>query len=139
MATLSASAPSVPAARADRRGVLSSVIVPVATAIALGALALLVLLTPWSVHVALASGGSAAALGAPDEVLYRLSDETVHDLVLGGDFAVVAPDGSTIYTPAEVAHLENARVALYAFLALAVVMAGAVALAARIPNQRGRW
>jgi hypothetical protein len=124
MATVSASVPSVPA-RAEPRGALASLVLPLATAISLLGIALLVMLTPWSVHIALDSGGSAAALGTSADVTHRLSDETVRDLVLGGDFAVVA-DGGALYTPAEVGHLGNARLVLYAFLVVAAACAAIV-------------
>ena len=125
MATLSASVPSV---RTGPRGALSSLIVPLATAIALMGLALLVMLTPWSVHIALDTAGSAATLGTSADVARRLSDETVRDLVLGGDFGVVA-GGVPFYTPAEVGHLGNARLVLYAFLVVAAA-SGAIVLSA---------
>jgi hypothetical protein len=44
-----------------------------------------------------------------------------------------------VVTAATSAAAEPAAANTVAFLALAVVMGGAVVLAMRIPNQRGRW
>jgi hypothetical protein len=86
------------------------------------AVALMLLMLPLWVHTAIdASGGTVPGGTAPDA--HRVSDETVRQLVFGGDFAITAPDGSAMYTADEAGHLADVRVVLYLFLALALLSA----------------
>jgi integral membrane protein (TIGR01906 family) len=120
MTALGASSAPVSAIR-SRRLSLTSILVPTATAVALLAVALLPLLTPWFMHPALDAGGSAAWLGTTSQATYQLSDSTVHDLVAGGNFALSAPGGGPFYTADEASHMRDARALLYAFLALGLL------------------
>ena len=141
MATLSAPAPSVPAAevRTDRTAV-SAFLLPGATVIALLAVALLLTMTPWSVHLLLDAAGTPHLMTAAPEETYRLSDETVDDLLFGGDFAITAPGGGPMYDASEIAHLQDARTLLYGFLALAIVsVLGIIAVARRSADGRSVW
>ena len=99
-------------------------VVSVATALTLLALALLPLLTPLFIHPALDASGSASLLGLSSDQVHRLSDQSVSELVIGpGTFAFAAPDGTPFYQPDEAAHLRDARVLLYLFLAAAAISA----------------
>ncbi len=134
-------ASSAPAsAIGSRRLSLTSILVPAATAITILAIALLPLLTPWFIHLALEAADSAAWLGTTSQATHQLSDATVHDLVAGGDFAVTAPGGGPLFTTAEAAHMRDARMLLYAFLALALLSAAlVVANLAMNRDRAGAW
>jgi len=139
MTALGASSAPVSAVR-SRRLALTSILVPAATAVALLAVALLPLLTPWFMHPALDAGGSAAWLGTTSQTTYQLSDATVHDLVAGGDFALTAPGGGSFYTVAEAAHMRDARALLYAFVALGLLSAVLVVANVAVGRDRaGAW
>lgn len=139
MTALGASSAPV-SAIGSRRLSVTSILVPTATAVALLAISLLPLLTPWFMHPALDAGQSAAWLGTTPQTAYQLSDATVHDLVVGGGFALTAPGGGAFYTAAEAAHMRDARTLLYAFLALAV-LSGVLVMAnlAFGRNRSGAW
>jgi integral membrane protein (TIGR01906 family) len=91
-------------------------------------------------HFAL-SATSLDAIDSPDWLL-TISDRTVHDLLLGGDFYVPLAGRTvdTFYTPDEVAHLMDARAVLYLFVALAVAsLVLIVATLIHRPNDARRW
>lgn len=91
------------------------------------AIALLLLMTPIWMHFAI----SAAALPGIQPSLTPLSDRTVFELLFGpGTFSAFAPD--------EAAHLRDARVVLYGFLALAIGSASLIvwSIARRGADQR---
>ncbi len=115
------------------------VTLPLATAIVLLAVPLLVLLTPLWVHAALdVAGGSVA--GGDRAAAHAASDATVGQLVLGGSFDVAAPDGSPLYTAEERGHMRDVRLVLYGFLALGAASAAIVAYAAtRYSTERATW
>jgi integral membrane protein (TIGR01906 family) len=140
MTALGASSAPVSAIR-SRRLSLTSILVPAATAVAILALALLPLLTPWFMHPALDAADSAAWLGITPDQVYGLSDRTVHDLVFTGDFHLAPPiprypAGSSFYTNPEILHMRDARTLLYAFLGLAVL--SVALLAASVARARDR-
>jgi hypothetical protein len=101
------------------------------------AVALLLLLEPFYIHAALDASGSAAILGVTPGEAHRLSDETVAELFVGpGTFAeqwrIACPGGPAtsclatgqrFYDPAEVRHLQDVRLVLWAFLWLAAAAA----------------
>lgn len=93
-------------------------------------LAVLPLLTPWFVHVALDAAGSAAVLGVAADQAHALSDRSVEELVVGpGDFDLVGPDGTPFYDDAERGHLQDARTLLWLLLiagGLAIMLIGAI-------------
>ena len=84
---------------------------------------MLPLLTPWFVHAALDAAGSAERLGLTDAQAHALSDRSVEQLVLGGDFAIEDPDGEPFYDADERSHLGDARLLLGVLL-----VAGGVSL-----------
>lgn len=96
------------------------------------AIALLLLMTPLWMHFALtASGGTAAA--ATPELAFRLSDQTVSQLLFG-------PPTFESYYEDQAAHLRDAHFVLRGFLALA--LASAVLLAWRVwraPRDPRTW
>ncbi len=98
--------------------------------ILLVAVPLLLLLTPVWVHLAIDISGGTVPGGSPADA-HRISDATVRDLLLGGSFAMTAPDGSAMYTADEAAHMADVRVVLYGFLALAVLSAAVLVGALR--------
>jgi hypothetical protein len=90
-------------------------VLALATAVSLLALALVLLLTPAWTHWAISAAGGTRAATSPGEVL-ALSDRTIAELLVGpGTFVDFRPD--------EAAHLRDARLALWSFLALAGVSA----------------
>jgi hypothetical protein len=118
--TARASAGVVEEAAPERRSVgLLGFLLPSATMVALLGVTLIVLLTPAWVHTAMDLAGGGIPGVAPSAAR-AVSDATVADLLLGGDFSVTLPDGSPAYTPDEASHLRDVRVVLYVFLALAV-------------------
>jgi integral membrane protein (TIGR01906 family) len=139
MTALGASSAPVSAVR-SRRLSLTGVLVPAATAVVLLAVALLPLLTPWFMHPALDAADSAGWLGTTSQTTHQLSDATVHDLVVGGDFALTGPAGGAFFTAAEAAHMRDARTLLYAFLVVGVLSAGLVAANLAISrDRRATW
>jgi hypothetical protein len=99
------------------------------TVLAIIALAVLPLLTPWFIHAALDAAGSAERLGVTAAQAHALSDRSVEELVLGpGTFAIAAPDGTPLYDASERSHLADARTLLGIFLiagGLGIVFIGA--------------
>ena len=84
------------------------------TILAILALALLPLLTPWVMHPTLDAAQSAAWLGTDSGTVHALSDRTVDELLFGpGTFAFPGPDDLPFYVPAEVSHLHDARTLLW--------------------------
>lgn len=89
----------------------------VGTILAILALAVLPLLTPWFMHPALDAAGSAGRLDLARDVVHGLSDRSVHELVLGpATFEFAGPDGQPFYDPDERSHLQDARLLLGLFL-----------------------
>ena len=105
------------------------VLVPVATMLVVGAVALLILFTPFWLHPALDAADFAAWLGMTPQAAHDYSDRTVGDLVFAsGDFAFTAPDGTPFFDEAERAHMRDVRVVLYGFLALSALAAVGLAV-----------
>jgi integral membrane protein (TIGR01906 family) len=103
-------------------------LVPVATMLTIGAVALLLLLTPIYLHPALDAAGAPAWLGMSQQVTHDYSDRTVGDLLFGpGTFEFAAPDGSPFYDASERGHMRDVRVVLYGFLGISAVAAGLLA------------
>ena len=94
---------------------------------------MLPLLTPWFIHRALDAAGSAEILGYAAAEAYEMSDRSVEQLVLGGDFDFSAPDGEPFYDVDERGHLGDARLLLGIFL-----LAGGVSIVA-IGAAYGAW
>ena len=100
------------------------VIVPVATMLTIGAVALLLLFTPLWLHPALDAADSAAWLRMTPQAAHDYSDLTVSDLVFAsGDYDFVAPDGTPFFDASERAHMRDVRVVLYGFLGLSTIAA----------------
>ena len=77
------------------------------------ALAVLPLLTPWFMHTALDAAGSADLLRLTASQTHELSDRSLGELVMGpGEFAFDGPDGQPFYDDAERRHLGDARLLL---------------------------
>ncbi|MEX1344439.1 MAG: DUF1461 domain-containing protein [Candidatus Limnocylindrales bacterium] len=108
----------------------------VATVLAIIALAVLPLLTPWFIHLALDAAGSAELLGLTRAQTHQLSDRSVEQLVLGGDFAFAGPDGRPFYDADERGHLGDARLLLGLFLVAGGI--GLVAIGAALGTWRQR-
>jgi hypothetical protein len=134
-------APSAPIpAVATSRSLAAAVLVPLATIVSILAVALLPLLTPIVMHPLLAAAQADAWLGVTPGIADGLSDATVHDLVLGGAYAVTGPDGRPLYGPDEVAHMVDARTLLWLLLgAAAVSVMGLVARLAAGIDRAGTW
>ena len=105
---------------------------PPAIAVVILAAALLLLMTPLWMHLALTASGGTAAAATPDAAL-QLSDRTVAELFVG-------PGTFSDYAAGEAGHMRDVRLVLLGFLALAV--AGTAFLAWRIrraPSDPGTW
>lgn len=88
-------------------------------AIAIGAVALVILMAPTWMHFALDLSGGSRALATPAQA-YQLSNQTVAELIAGpGTFASFSAD--------EASHMRDVRVVLWAFLGLALASAAVVA------------
>lgn len=106
--------------RTRQRVAVSGVAVSISTALVILAASLLILLQRAYLHPALDAAGSASLLGVAPTEVHRLSDATVVQLVGGpGSFDVRTADGGAFYSTAETAHLRDARLVLYGFLAVA--------------------
>lgn len=100
-------------------GKLASIVVGVATFLAILGIAAVVLVSPPAFHLGLDQAGSADILGLSGSETYRVSDLTVAELVAGpGTFAFSVPEGGPrFYDPSEASHLRDVRVVLAGFLA----------------------
>jgi hypothetical protein len=135
MSTLGASAEMAhDAGRTGVRGVALAVL-PLATAIVLLAVALMLLFAPPWVHFAVDASGGAGWAPSPT-LAHEWSDRTIAELLLGpGTFAISTPGGGALYTADEAAHLRDVRLVLVGFLALALA-AGAL-VGWRLQRHRG--
>jgi integral membrane protein (TIGR01906 family) len=126
---------------APRSGVIATLLVPVGTVVAILALAILPLLTPWFVHAALDYARADAWLRLSPAATHALSDRTVAELVLGpGAFAFVGRDQQPFYDPSEVSHLRDARTLLYLLLGAGLVSSIAIGVPlARRPDRASTW
>ncbi len=101
------------------------------------ALAVLPLLTPWFIHPALDAAGSAERLAMTAAQSHTFSDRSVGELVLGpGAFDFTAPDGRPFYDVDERRHLSDARTLLGIFLIAGGL--GLIAIAALSRVRAGR-
>jgi integral membrane protein (TIGR01906 family) len=108
------------------------ILLSIATALVILAVAFVIVLTPLWTHFALNASGSIAT-GA----FAGLSDQTVGQLVFGGDFRLTA---GPQFTADEVAHMRDARTVLYGFLAASAVAAAFAAfIVSRSPRDPSRW
>jgi hypothetical protein len=106
-------------------------LLPFATALTVLGLALLLLFVPPWVHLAMGLSGGDAWTATP-QLAHELSDRTIAELFAGpGTFALAGPDGRSLYTADEAAHLRDVRLVLYGFLALAAASAVGLAWALR--------
>ncbi len=102
------------------------------------ALAVLPLLTPWFTHPALDAAGSAERLAMTTAQAHTFSDRSIDELVLGpGAFDFTAPDGRTFYDVDERGHLSDARTLLGIFLIAGGLGIIAIATLARVRARRG--
>ena len=127
--------------RTRQRVAVSGVAVSISTALVILAASLLILVQPAYLHPALDAAGSASLLGVAPTEAHRLSDATVAELVAGpGSFDVRTSDGAAVYSPAEVGHLRNVRLVLYAFLAVAgLCLAFLLLRIIRSGSRAGTW
>ena len=89
----------------------------VATIFAIIALAVLPLLTPLFMHLALDASDAAERLGVAAAQVHELSDRSVEELVFGpGSFEFAGPGGEPFYDVDERQHLGDARLLLGLFL-----------------------
>jgi integral membrane protein (TIGR01906 family) len=103
-------------------------LVPIATMLTIGAVALLLLFTPIYLHPALDAASAPTWLGMSGRVTHDYSDRTVAELLFGpATFEFAAPDGSPFYDVSERGHMRDVRVVLYGFLAISAVAAGLLA------------
>ena len=107
-----------------------------ATVFAIIALAVLPLLTPWFIHRALDAAGSAEILGMTQALAHDMSDRTVEQLLLGGDFDFESPAGGAFYDIDERGHLGDARLLLGIFLVLGGI--GIVTIGAALSRWKER-
>ena len=109
---------------------VASAATSISTALAIVGAALLLLLSPAFVHVALDRAGSAPYLGVSASEAHALSDRTISELLLGpGTFDFPRGEaGARFYDDAEASHLRDVRLVLQGFLVTVsvalVVLAG---------------
>lgn len=131
---------AVPAVQTRRRGLVSSdtsgwltrLFVPVALILVIVVTAVLLLMTPLYVHLALDLSGAATNLGMSAAQAQHYSDLTINELLFGpGTFAFAAPDGSVFYSSAERGHMADVRLVLWLFVVIAAVSAILLAMIIR--------
>jgi integral membrane protein (TIGR01906 family) len=116
-------------ARAIAGSLVMGLVVPVATMLAIGLIALAMLLAPWFIHPMLDLAGAPAAVGLTPAQAHEYSDRTVGELLFGpATFDFAAPDGTAFYTADERAHMRDVRVVLFAFVGLALAAKVGVAV-----------
>jgi integral membrane protein (TIGR01906 family) len=127
--------PAARSAVAPRSGGASAILVPLASVLAVLALAILPLLTPWFMHRAIHAAGGDTFTVTP-EMAYEMSDRTVAEMLVGpGTFSFL-----DFYDASEASHLRDARVLLYLLLGAGAVSIVAIALMlARHPDRRPIW
>lgn len=128
------------------RGWLSWLLPP-ATALVIVVVGVLLLTTSLWMHFAIPTAGGGLP-GYPLEVSLVASDQTVRQLLGPGDFlisvecpgAATCPPQELLYTDAEAAHLRDARMVLYVFVALAVAsLIFVIAALVHRPQDARRW
>jgi len=111
-------------------GLPARIAVFLGTILAIIALAVLPLLTPWFIHLALDAAGAAERLGVSVAEAHAFSDRSVEELVLGpGTFDIAGPDGEPLYDALERSHLADARTLLGIVLlagGISIVVIGAL-------------
>jgi integral membrane protein (TIGR01906 family) len=107
-------------------------LLPPATALVIVIAAVLLLMTPLWMHLAIEQSGATQAFATP-QMAFDTSDRTVLELFAGpGTFVQFGPD--------EAAHLRDARAVLFLFLGLAALSAVfIVAAVLRAPHDAPRW
>jgi hypothetical protein len=132
MSTLGAQARSRPGLAVDDHsglGALHSIGLSIATAVVVMALVLLPLLTPFWIHFAMSASGGHVA-GATQAQSFALSDQTVNELIFGpGTFTITYAGGQPLFGADEIGHMQDVRLVLWAFLAIAALAAALLALA----------
>ena len=125
----------------DRSGIgtLRGIALSLATALTIMALALLPLLSPAWIHTAMTlSGGQAAGVSQAQSL--ALSDATVHELIFGpGTFAITYLDGRPLYGADEIGHMQDVRLVLWAFLAIAALAAVLLVVAVARRDAAASW
>jgi hypothetical protein len=116
------------------------ILLAAATAVTILAIALLLLLTPLWTHFALRSSGADVPGRLVFATVAAASDATIADLLFFGDFDVRTVSDAPLYTDDERAHLRDARLVLFAFLAIAAVaLVFLVLTVARAPTDPAVW
>lgn len=111
-------------------------VLPIAVAVSVLGLALVVLLSPWYMHAALDLAGAARNLGLTTAQAWAASDRTVSELLFGpGTFAFNGPDGRPFYDAGEAAHMADVRIVLYAFLGVVTIF-GAILVGTLVRGRR---
>lgn len=114
---------------------VAALVTAVATAVVIVALAIPAFLTPQWVSFEQGRSEAAELTGFTSGDLRVVTDSILHDLVLGGDFAVAAPsDSRPVLDSREQAHMVDVRGVFRGFALLAVV--AAIVLAAAIVGAR---
>lgn len=119
-----------PKASRSTLGVVTTVIVAVATAILIVGLAILPFLSPAWVAFEQDRAQAAAWTGYSTEQLRGATDEILHDLVLGPPDFEATVDGAAVLTERERQHMRDVRGVFGGFALLAIIAAVIVAFAA---------
>jgi integral membrane protein (TIGR01906 family) len=106
------------ATRSSLAGRVVSILVSIATALLILGVAILPLLSSQWIHAEQARAG-AYVPGFSGADVQEATDETVHQLLVGGDFTFMI-HGSTFFDDREVAHMEDVRRVFGGFAALVV-------------------
>ena len=114
-------------------------LVGLATAIVILGVTVVLLFNPIYVNAGIRYAGSAGILGMTEAQAESASDRTLGEMLVGpGDFAFpVEPGGSRFYDESEAAHLRDARLVLWLFLA--GVLVSALALVVITVRVRAAW
>lgn len=118
-------------------------LLPLATALVIIVLGVLLLTTPLWMHFAISMSGGGVPILSSDHSLL-VSDATVSHLLFGGDFDVTLATGEgpaySVYNEAERGHLRDARAVLYLFVTVAVAsLVFILAALVHRPHDARRW
>ena len=117
---------------------IAAVLIGLATAVVIVTLAIVPFLTPGWVAAEQGRAQAQAWTGFSTAELATATDSILHDLVLGGDFAVEV-NGQPVLNERERAHMSDVRTVFRGLWILAAISVVGLVVAARRPDRSATW